>query len=724
MAKGKNEILLSIALEGDQDIKSKLQAVGDIGKQSLTGIEKKIADTGKAFDKVVPESGGGLQKALAPVLETSGIQGALSGVTGLLSRFGGVIAGGGLPAALAAIGAHLAKIREETDGTATRLKALGASESALGNLRQSARTIDAEPKDLTAGFEDFLPVKRRQELQSPFGVSDISEDKFLAAQRALTAGGKIDRLQTPDAVARANSFLRGILQPHDIGNGEQAPGLVAGGLSGLSPSQANRVARAIGGQLGTPIRNADELQLLLEQKDKQGRSPVVRPSTVFDALRQDEPAARAEAEKHRTIGDANDRLKGRFNELGQSFGDILGEPAGKAATGVPDAISEGLRHIRERVDANKPTAEAFGESGRDLGDRTGIPGAGRAGELLGRTEGLAFGLGRDAVRGYGAIGNSIGETLGNTTIGGFLGRALVDPGALQEKQRPGAVQPDQQQPPQPAAQPQAQQPATLGPRSEAQPQQPPQQVADLGGAFLRTLLESVSAAANNASKPDLKVDEPASGGIRGDAGDIGNSVGSIREGVAAIAAALSEAAAEIRSSAKGEPVQVQAAAWGGLIRRRLDGGGHVSGPGTSTSDSIPAMLSDGEYVIRASAARKIGRGGLDWLNAGMPGYADGGDVDSSVVGDTLANSNTLGPGDHQITFDPATGGAWIDGILHTPGDPILEDSLVKQAIAQSKAGMNAQSSKRKIQIRLRRSIWAQRRQRHLCRERRPDRALC
>jgi len=41
-------------------------------------------------------------------------------------------------------------------------------------------------------------------------------------------------------------------------------------------------------------------------------------------------------------------------------------------------------------------------------------------------------------------------------------------------------------------------------------------------------------------------------------------------------------------------------------------GGYVSGPGTSTSDSIPAMLSKGEYVIKASA---VGAYGVDFMNA-------------------------------------------------------------------------------------------------------------
>ena len=47
-------------------------------------------------------------------------------------------------------------------------------------------------------------------------------------------------------------------------------------------------------------------------------------------------------------------------------------------------------------------------------------------------------------------------------------------------------------------------------------------------------------------------------------------------------------------------------------------GGHISGPGTGTSDSIPAMLSNGEFVLRAASVRKLeskyGSGILDYLN--------------------------------------------------------------------------------------------------------------
>jgi hypothetical protein len=54
-------------------------------------------------------------------------------------------------------------------------------------------------------------------------------------------------------------------------------------------------------------------------------------------------------------------------------------------------------------------------------------------------------------------------------------------------------------------------------------------------------------------------------------------------------------------------------------------GGYISGPGTGTSDSIPAMLSDGEYVIRAASVNKFGKNFLDAINAGrLPGFKLGG----------------------------------------------------------------------------------------------------
>ncbi|MBP5971135.1 DUF4214 domain-containing protein, partial [Pseudomonas iridis] len=56
-------------------------------------------------------------------------------------------------------------------------------------------------------------------------------------------------------------------------------------------------------------------------------------------------------------------------------------------------------------------------------------------------------------------------------------------------------------------------------------------------------------------------------------------------------------------------------------------GGLISGPGTGTSDSIIARLSNGEYVMRADAVRMFGTGLLDQMNAGqIPAFATGGGI--------------------------------------------------------------------------------------------------
>jgi len=62
-------------------------------------------------------------------------------------------------------------------------------------------------------------------------------------------------------------------------------------------------------------------------------------------------------------------------------------------------------------------------------------------------------------------------------------------------------------------------------------------------------------------------------------------------------------------------------------------GGLISGPGTSTSDSIPAMLSDGEFIVRAAAVDRIGVHALHRINSGtLPRFKKGGKVKASSTG--------------------------------------------------------------------------------------------
>jgi TP901 family phage tail tape measure protein len=58
-----------------------------------------------------------------------------------------------------------------------------------------------------------------------------------------------------------------------------------------------------------------------------------------------------------------------------------------------------------------------------------------------------------------------------------------------------------------------------------------------------------------------------------------------------------------------------------MERLMMATGGYVSGAGTATSDSVPAMLSNGEYVVRAAAVDRYGVGFFDSLNQMKKGSA-------------------------------------------------------------------------------------------------------
>lgn len=72
-----------------------------------------------------------------------------------------------------------------------------------------------------------------------------------------------------------------------------------------------------------------------------------------------------------------------------------------------------------------------------------------------------------------------------------------------------------------------------------------------------------------------------------------------------------------------------AARWKGAFGKAFASGGPVAGPGTGTSDSVPAMLSNGEYVLNAHAVDRLGVPFLNGLNTGrLRGFASGGLVGS------------------------------------------------------------------------------------------------
>ena len=69
---------------------------------------------------------------------------------------------------------------------------------------------------------------------------------------------------------------------------------------------------------------------------------------------------------------------------------------------------------------------------------------------------------------------------------------------------------------------------------------------------------------------------------------------------------------------------------GGVAELDLRDGGESSGPGTGTSDDIPAMLSDGEFVMTAKATRGAGaynlknsKSGIEMISGGSPSREKG-----------------------------------------------------------------------------------------------------
>jgi len=92
------------------------------------------------------------------------------------------------------------------------------------------------------------------------------------------------------------------------------------------------------------------------------------------------------------------------------------------------------------------------------------------------------------------------------------------------------------------------------------------------------------------------------------------------------------------------------------------GGGQIKGPGTSTSDSIPARLSDGEFVVNAKSVSQPGvlplltalnQGALKGINGptAVPKFAAGGTVSGSAR-NNIKMVNVLDPtllGDHLAT---------------------------------------------------------------------------
>ncbi|EED4922355.1 phage tail tape-measure protein [Salmonella enterica subsp. arizonae] len=110
-------------------------------------------------------------------------------------------------------------------------------------------------------------------------------------------------------------------------------------------------------------------------------------------------------------------------------------------------------------------------------------------------------------------------------------------------------------------------------------------------------------------------------------------------------------------------------------------GGYIQGPGTATSDSIPARLSDGEYVVRAAAVSHYGVDFLHALNATrLRKFAEGGLVSPL----------------HLPSLPPVTASSLSDApaLSSQAPAPVIQQTLVMNAGEAFQRGINTVEGER------------------------------
>ena len=105
------------------------------------------------------------------------------------------------------------------------------------------------------------------------------------------------------------------------------------------------------------------------------------------------------------------------------------------------------------------------------------------------------------------------------------------------------------------------------------------------------------------------------------------------------------------------------------VAAEFSGEGEVNGPGTGVSDSIPARLSDGEFVFTKKATDQIGADKLQMMMDNAERQFDENSRMKKAFGG--------------ITYDPATG---------RRNDRMTEDELTEEAIKQQMINSNRMPS--------------------------------
>lgn len=198
-------------------------------------------------------------------------------------------------------------------------------------------------------------------------------------------------------------------------------------------------------------------------------------------------------------------------------------------------------------------------------------------------------------------------------------------------------------------------------------------VGDMGVGALSTGLSALSTGLNTATTAVT-----AMGGATGTAGNLVGAY-NVVQGVLNMTTKPAESASTVTTTAAMNALSAAALSASLALKTMSVGGsgffffasgGYISGPGTSTSDSIPAMLSNGEYVINADAVSRVGAPLLDAINQGrsIRHFASGGLVSGSGgSGIILKAGGTL-----QLNVSALDASSFVDFLRNGGGDTIKQ----------------------------------------------------
>ncbi|WP_375782916.1 hypothetical protein ACE10Z_23670 [Bradyrhizobium sp. Pha-3] len=736
------DIKQRISLDGADDVASKLKKIGDTGSDAFKKLKEYSDRGGEGFSKFGRETedleiGEKLKETLHtlhPVLDEAGL--------GLenLGAFARLAGAGMLPLGAALAGSvlvGLAKVGEETDRTKSRLKGLGAGEGGFEDLSKQAKALGVEISSLQPRYEKFISFQQRslagnRSISHPPNFVPGEAEETAAGVRVLGGSGTI----TPPSKDSFQQFDKALFEEirRDVGSADDA-GKIADefeqslyekgltpdalkSLQGSAPNAADFVTKSLTGLLGGGFSNPNELATRLQRGDRQ-----VSATDLINEGAKNVGRADKDAEAARGVTAAFEGLKASAGRLAEELGGDRGIT--HAVDGLTHVIDQATEHVdqflhprdyepggpkftgpvssSEQKEYNKPDiidvgkALLTGQADDRFKDSNAIAVAkalhnGPTGLQKTPDEGLRDLI--DAAHQPGAINQQQLPLLNETNRGSGVSTNLspdetgpwaAGSAAFEAAQKALANQPQGKSaletwpaPPPPEKHSEAEGStaiASLGSLFQQAGADSSQAIRDGFGqsqqaeqeqtGILQQILSAIAALVNKANPPNTRVD--------GDVGTIG-----------------------VRG------------ATGGLIRALADGGridalggGHLSGPGGPTGDKIPLWGSAGEVMIKASSVNKIGADRLLEINEHPERFfAEGGVTrtgrDNGNASSTVGNArSSLGPGQHSVLYDPQSGGAYVDGLLHLPGDPLLNDPIVRKGMEESKAGMNQKTSSKK-----------------------------